>query len=91
MTIEVAEIWRFPHGYCQAPSADEIDSNRADMFRNFGEKLLKVAGVADTHSALWDLSTTAAFPLQRKSLSMKRLTVGVKLQSLPSRWPKQSI
>jgi len=25
--------------YGQAPSAEEIDANRADMFRNFGESL----------------------------------------------------
>jgi plasmid stability protein len=41
--------------YGQAPSAEEIDANRADMFHNFGEHFWWFAGVADTHTALWHL------------------------------------
>ncbi|MGI8743829.1 MAG: hypothetical protein ACR2NN_14895 [Bryobacteraceae bacterium] len=36
-------------------SEEEIDKNRRDMFRGFAEGHPVIAGVADTHAALWYL------------------------------------
>ena len=41
--------------YGPAPSAEEIDENRRQMFSGFGEARPAIAGVADTHAALWYL------------------------------------
>jgi hypothetical protein len=41
--------------YGPAPSAEEIDENRRDMFRNFAKEFQVIAGVADTHAAVWYL------------------------------------
>jgi hypothetical protein len=41
--------------YGPAPSAEEIDENRRDVFRGFGEDFQMIAAVADTHAALWYL------------------------------------
>src|ERR1700735_1905302 len=46
--------------YGQAPSAEEIDANRADMFRNFGEDLSTVAA----HSSLKRRPQDASLPFR---------------------------
>ena len=46
------------HG--SAPSAEEIDENRKDMFHGFGEHFQMIAAVADTHTAR-SLSLVEAF------------------------------
>jgi plasmid stability protein len=41
--------------YGQAPSDEELDANRKEMFGSFRQRPLTFAAVADTHTALWHL------------------------------------
>lgn len=66
--------------YGAVPSAEEIDENRHDMFGGFA-RLLMIAGVADTHAALWHLfddkrlSATAANFIDRAAAHGQRIAV----------------